>query len=115
MRRSGDVATTTTLDERFTTVLAQAMLARKLDRDWTLLGRDYLLKTDYSDRGDIVQNRAQLGVAYRDTDTNRVNALGKIEWKDERDGQQRGGRHAADQRHHRHDPCRLAPPRGRGG
>jgi hypothetical protein len=61
------------------------MLARKLSRDWTLLGRDYLLKTDYADRGDIVQNRTQVGVAYRDTDTNRVNALGVIEWKDESD------------------------------
>ena len=85
VRRSGDIGDTPAVDERFTTILGQAMVARKLDRDWTLLARDYLLKTDYADRGDIVQNRAQLGVAYRDTDTNRVNALGKIEWKDERD------------------------------
>ena len=85
LRRSGDVDATPLVDERFTTVLGQLLLARKLDRDWTLLGRDYLLTTHYSARGTIVQNRAQLGVAYRDTDTNRINALGKIEWKDERD------------------------------
>ena len=85
VRRSGDIGETTTINEQFTTLLGQAMVARKLSRDWTLLARDYLLKTDYADRGDIVQNRAQLGVAYRDTDTNRVNALAKVEWKDERD------------------------------
>ena len=85
VRRSGDITETTAINEKFTTLLGQALVARKLSRDWTLLARDYLLKTDYVDRGDIIQNRAQLGVAYRDTDTNRVNALAKIEWKDERD------------------------------
>jgi hypothetical protein len=43
------------------------------------------LKTDYAARGDVLQDRAQLGLAYRDTDTNRVNALGKIELKHETD------------------------------
>ncbi len=85
VRRSGDIRDTAGLNEKFTTILGQALVARKLDRDWTLLARDYLLKTDYAERGDIVQNRAQLGVAYRDTDRNRVNALGKVEWKAERD------------------------------
>ena len=85
VRRSGDIASTAAVNEQFTTILGQALVARKLSRDWTLLARDYLLKTDYAARGDIVQNRAQLGVAYRDTDTNRVNALAKVEWKDERD------------------------------
>ena len=83
-RRAGDIASQAG-DQGFTTVLAQGLVARKLSRDWTLLARDYFLRTDYDDRGDIVQNRAQLGVAYRDTDTNRVNALGKVEWKHERD------------------------------
>ena len=84
LRRSGDIDSTAE-NETFTTVLGQALIARKLDRDWTLLARDYLLATRYKARGDIVQNRAQLGVAYRDNDTNRVNALGKVEYKDERD------------------------------
>jgi hypothetical protein len=61
------------------------MLARKLDRDWTLLARTHLLRTDYTDRGDVLQDRAQFGLAWRDTDTNRVNALGKLEFKHESD------------------------------
>ncbi|HYG07388.1 MAG TPA: hypothetical protein VD865_13420 [Stenotrophomonas sp.] len=83
-RISGDVASTDT-DEAFNTTLLQFMLARKLSRDWTLLGRNYLLSTDYAARGDVLQNRFQLGVAYRDTDTNRVNALARYEYKLERD------------------------------
>ncbi|MFO1219314.1 MAG: hypothetical protein U1E89_13155 [Burkholderiaceae bacterium] len=83
-RRSGDIASTPS-DDRFDTTLLQVMAARKLDRDWTLLGRHYLLSTDYAARGDVLQNRSQLGVAYRDTDRNRINALGKIEYKQERD------------------------------
>jgi hypothetical protein len=84
LRRSGDLGDTPE-DERFNTMLFQAMVARKLDRDWTLLARDYRLKTDYAARGDVLQDRAQLGLAYRDTDTNRVNALAKVEFKSERD------------------------------
>ena len=85
LRRSGDIADTPGVNEKFGTTLWQVMLARKLARDWTLLGRNYLLRTDYTDRGDILQDRAQLGVAYRDTDTNRVNALAKVEYKLETD------------------------------
>jgi hypothetical protein len=88
LRRSGDIANTATngaADERFTTTLWQLMAARKLDRDWTLLARNYLLRTDYAARGDVLQNRAQLGLAWRPVDHNRFNALGKIEHKLERD------------------------------
>jgi hypothetical protein len=84
LRRSGDLAGTPDSDA-FTTTLWQVTVARKLDRDWTLLGRNYLLRTDYAARGDVLQGRAQLGLAYRDTDTNRVNALARIEHKLERD------------------------------
>jgi hypothetical protein len=83
-RRSGDIPGAPD-DDAFETTLWQVMVARKLDRDWTLLGRNYVLGTNYAARGDVLQNRAQLGVAYRDTDTNRVNALAKIEYKLERD------------------------------
>ncbi len=83
-RVSGDIADTRD-NERFDTRLWQAMVARKLDRDWTFLARNYLLVTDYAARGDVLQDRLQFGLAYRDTDTNRVNALGKIEFKNERD------------------------------
>lgn len=83
-RRAGDVEATAA-DDRFHTVLWQVMVARKLDRDWTLLARNHLLRTDYAARGDVLQDRAQVGIAYRDTDTNRVNALAKVEHKLERD------------------------------
>ena len=43
------------------------------------------LFSDYAARGDVLQNRAQLGLAFRETDRNRVNALAKIEHKFERD------------------------------
>ena len=84
-RRAGDVKSTIA-NEGFSTTLWQVMAARKLDRDWTLLARNYMLATDYDARGDVFQNRAQIGIAYRDTDTNRVNALAKYELKVERDG-----------------------------
>ncbi|WCE05663.1 hypothetical protein [Pseudoxanthomonas sp. JBR18] len=83
-RISGDVGSTDT-DEAFDTTLLQFMVARKLSRDWTLLGRNYLLSTDYAARGDVLQNRFQLGAAYRDTDTNRINLLARYEYKLERD------------------------------
>lgn len=83
-RRSGDIGATPE-NERFDTTLLQAMLARKLARDWTLLARNHALHTDYAARGDVLQNRAQLGLAFRETDRNRVNALGKVEHKFERD------------------------------
>ena len=83
LRRSGDVSGTAEND-RFDTTLWQALVARKLDRDWTLLARNHLLKTDYAARGDVLQDRAQVGLAYRDTDTNRINGLAKLEYKTER-------------------------------
>ena len=84
LRRSGDRSDTPDND-RFNTTLAQALLARKLDRDFTLLARHHHLHTRYEVRGRVVQDRAQLGLAYRDTDTNRSNALAKLEYKRERD------------------------------
>lgn len=84
-RRSGDIADTPSVNEGFDTTLWQVMAARKLDRDWTLLARNHYLRTAYNDRGDVLQNRAQIGLAWRDTDTNRVNALGKLEIKRESD------------------------------
>jgi hypothetical protein len=65
--------------------LSTLMVARKLDRDWTLLARNYLLVQDNRATGDLVQNRFQIGAAYRDTDTNRVNALARYEYKLEKD------------------------------
>ncbi len=84
-RVSGDVDATPNTDEEFNTTLFQLLWARKLARDWTLLARNYLLATDYKSRGDVLQDRFQLGVAYRDTDKNRVNALARYEYKLEED------------------------------
>lgn len=85
VRRSADIDETVATDERFTTTLWTGLLARKIDRDWTLLARHHLLRTDYRARGDVLQNRTQVGLAWRDTDTNRGNALAKLEWKRESD------------------------------
>ena len=84
VRRSGDLPNVPG-DDRFTTTLWQVMLARKLDRDWTLLARNYLLATDYAAKGDVLQDRAQIGLAWRPVDHNRFNALAKLEHKLERD------------------------------
>ncbi len=84
-RISEDVPGTADTNEAFKTSLLQFMVARKLSRDWTLLGRNYLLATNYEERGDVLQDRFQIGLAYRDTDRNRVNALMRYEYKLERD------------------------------
>ncbi|HSX65575.1 MAG TPA: hypothetical protein VLF15_12655, partial [Pseudoxanthomonas sp.] len=83
-RISDDVPETPT-DEGYNTTLLQFLAARKLSRDWTLLARNYLLRTEYDARGDVLQDRFQIGAAYRDTDTNRVNALARYEYKLEKD------------------------------
>ncbi len=84
LRRSGDIPGIAG-DDRFSTTLWQLMAARKLDRDWTLLARNYLLATDYAAKGDVLQDRAQVGLAWRPVDHNRWNALAKLEHKLERD------------------------------
>ncbi len=83
-RISDDVSSTPT-NEAYNTTLVQFLAARKLSRDWTVLARNYLLKTTYEARGDVLQDRFQIGAAYRDTDTNRINALARYEYKLEHD------------------------------
>ncbi|CAN5884471.1 MAG: hypothetical protein USCGTAYLOR_02806 [Chromatiales bacterium USCg_Taylor] len=66
-------------------------LAHKLSRDWTFLGRSILVLTDSEGAaGASLQHRRQLGVAYRDTETNVWNALARYEHKYE-DGSPRVG------------------------
>ncbi|MFC3814382.1 SdrD B-like domain-containing protein [Lysobacter sp. GCM10012299] len=84
-RVSGDVDSTPNIDEQFDTTLLQLLYARKINRDWTLLARNYTLATNYEARGDVLQDRFQLGLAYRDTDRNRINALARYEYKLEED------------------------------
>ncbi|KAF0174490.1 MAG: hypothetical protein FD161_3553 [Limisphaerales bacterium] len=57
--------------------------ARKLDRDWTFLGKTILYLVDNSAPGshDRVQGRLQTGLAWRQTDVDRWSALMKYEFK----------------------------------
>jgi hypothetical protein len=61
--------------------LLTAGVARKLDRNWTLLGREYLTLIEDRNTGDAVkrQSRIQLGLAYRPVDNNKFDALGMYE------------------------------------
>lgn len=62
-------------------------LAHKISEDWTLLGRNaYALTESKTGGASQLQERFQLGVAYRDTATNRVNGLARYEFKREDDG-----------------------------
>jgi hypothetical protein len=70
-------------------LLATVTVARKLDRDWTALVRNFALATRFAQRPglpgttgyDALQNRFQIGVAYRPVDTNHLDVLSKIEHK----------------------------------
>ena len=84
-RRIWDSDATPLVNERQDSWLSTVVLARKLDRDWTLLARNYALYADFAATGPRWQDRFQLGVAYRDTDLNRVNALAKYEYLAESD------------------------------
>lgn len=72
-------------DEDNTNHLVTVGLARKLDRNWTLLARDYFnqVKPRTASGFDSRQNRAQIGFAYRPVDSNRFDALGTLELRDE--------------------------------
>ncbi|MCC7006725.1 MAG: hypothetical protein IT497_08780 [Ottowia sp.] len=77
--------------------LSTTSFARKLDRDWTLLLRNYLLfsQKNYNASGlasgNALQDRAQIGFAWRPTDNNRYNALARYEFKVVNDQSQLNG------------------------
>ena len=56
-------------------VLGSVGYARKLNRDWTMLGRSLFDQMT----GSAVRARSQLGFAWRETDRNRVSALFRVE------------------------------------
>ncbi|HEY0684211.1 MAG TPA: hypothetical protein VGD45_17895 [Steroidobacter sp.] len=58
-------------------------LASKLSDEWTFLGRNAYALTRNDSQDDRAQERLQLGFAYRDSDTNRVNGLWRYELKTE--------------------------------
>ncbi len=63
-----------------TTWLSTLGLARKLDRDWTFLAKNIYSLTDHTATFDQVNERFQMGFAYRDTDTNRINWLSRYQY-----------------------------------
>lgn len=78
-------------------MLATLGLARKLERDWTFLGRASTATTrtdvragDATTKGERSFNRVQVGIAYRDTIDNVWSGLGRIEHREERDDSQAG-------------------------
>ena len=73
-------------DAANTNYLLTLGVARKLDRNWTLIGRDYLNLVDPKAAGPgRRQNQLQVGFAYRPVDNNKFDALGLYERKSERD------------------------------
>ncbi len=68
-------------------VLATVAAASKLSQDWTFLGRNTysLLRNKGSQTGENLQDRMQLGLAYRQTDSDTFTALGRIEHRTEED------------------------------
>ncbi len=79
------------LGETQNSMLSSFGVAAKLNDNWSFLGRSLLymngIQQQRSGGNDLVE-RFQLGVAYRPTDTNRWNALGRYEFKYEDDSKQ---------------------------
>ncbi len=66
-------------------------LAARINRDWTALARNaYTLQRAKESGAERVVERLQAGLAWRDTETNRWNALGRVEHRLERDDTQAG-------------------------
>ncbi len=85
LRRTFDNDTTVG-DDTQTSLLSTLAFARKLDRNWTALFRNYYLRqfngedTNGLDRDDGWQDRFQIGFAYRPVDHNRLDVLSKYEF-----------------------------------
>ncbi len=72
-------------DRDNTNWLFTASVARKLDRDWTLLAREYYNRIDPKNgTADTRQNRFQVGFALRPVDNNKFDALGLFEQKSDK-------------------------------
>lgn len=71
--------------------LGTVAMARKMSDDWNFLARNYVLYQRNRDDalggaiGDTLQDRAQLGFAWRPRESNAVNALARYEYKVVRD------------------------------
>lgn len=73
-------------------VLSTLGVASKLNSDWTFLGRNTftLTRNQGTSAGELMQDRFQAGVAYRQTDSNEWSGLARIELKAEKDTTQPG-------------------------
>ncbi len=72
-------------DNANTNWLLTVSAARKLDRDWTLIAREYYNLVDPKNgSADTRQNRFQVGFAFRPVDNNKFDALGLFEQKSDR-------------------------------
>jgi uncharacterized repeat protein (TIGR01451 family) len=66
-------------------------LAARLSRDWTMLARNaYTAQRNGAGGGQQVIDRMQAGLAWRDNDTNKWNALARVEYRTERNDTQQG-------------------------
>jgi hypothetical protein len=66
--------------------VSTAKLARKLDDAWTLLGQNYLgMTVNRAGDGQKLEDRFQIGAAYRPKDTNQLNVLVRYELRHEQD------------------------------
>lgn len=84
-------------DETSDSLLSTVQVARKVSRNWTALARNYLLfnRQGQGPNGgsayNALQNRLQLGGAYRPVDHNRLDVLAKYEHKYSRNAAQQIG------------------------
>ncbi|MDH5738421.1 MAG: hypothetical protein OEZ23_08915, partial [Gammaproteobacteria bacterium] len=58
-------------------------MAYKLNRNMSFLGKWTDSNVDYSAQGEDRKNRLQIGIAWRDTDSDKLSVLGKLEWRGE--------------------------------
>ncbi len=75
----------TTFDDTQDQYLSTVSVARKIDRDWTMLARNYLLYQNNHIGGTKLEDRFQVGAAWRPVDHNRWNTLARYEYKTVKD------------------------------
>lgn len=73
-------------------ILSTIAVASKLNREWTFLGRNTfsLIRNKGEQSGENQQDRLQAGLAFRETEADVWNALGRIEHRIEKDTTQQG-------------------------
>jgi hypothetical protein len=83
-----DASQLASVDDTTDSVMASVSFARKMSGDWTGLLRNYSLITDVRDqRGSQMQNRFQLGAAYRPSGSGSLDVLLRYENKSERNSE----------------------------